>query len=486
MLVRLNRRRMFLVSVSVGKVALALSFVFPAVIRWIPEAQFPYPIGFDTPMYLAMAKVYSRGGSFFPLLYRILGWLYILGVDPIVAMKALPTVLYGFLGLSAYCFARSCLGWDEKRSLIASCWLAVSPVSLRVSWDLNKQVFATVLLFFALSMVGRLRDVRGALVFVVLCILVASSHQLVFALMCGVLFFMLLSDVYRFLRGGKAVSRILLLFAALVVSVAVFLGLWYRWNLFAVYRGGVISYDVGESYAGEAWRAGLEAYTRILILGYALTLPLSVLGFFHQSVLTGWTITASVGSFSIYVLPSFSFRFPDRWMYLLVYPMAFYATNALGRLKLVERLNFKRALALLVLALVVNVQSLSLLGLYPRSVLPVKTPYFPERMTVSSIPVQDIEFTAQLLNDLSEQDEDAVLIVNINYLGWVRYYSDYRTIPWVPWSNPGTIGEALEVAKRVSSDGIYLLWYDDQDAIPLGFRKIFERGSMKLYEYVGD
>ncbi len=66
-----------------------------------------------------------------------------------VAMKFLPTLLYGFLGISVYYFARSYLVWNRWRSLLAVGVLAFSIVSLRISWDLNKQVFATVPLFLA-------------------------------------------------------------------------------------------------------------------------------------------------------------------------------------------------------------------------------------------------------------------------------------------------------------------------------------------------
>jgi len=468
-------------------IAPLLSFMIPALIRWVPEAQFPYPIGFDTPSYLAEAKAYSKNLDFFPLLFRILGWMYAVGLDSVVAMKFLPTLFYGFLGISVYYFARSYLGLDRWRSLLTVGVLAFSVVSLRVSWDLNKQVFATVPLFLALSQLKRLHSPYRSGLFVVLGLLVASSHQLVFALMSGILLYLIVSEAYRFCKGrGVDIRLISVALATLGGGLLVFLGGWYGWSLLEVHRAAALSNAVGAAFEYEAWITAFQKYTRIFVICYGLLLPFIVLGFFRQQALTGWMMVAAAGSLSSFVSPWFGFYFFDRWTYLLIYPSTFYVAAALKRLKLANPLSLRKSLVLLGVLLVINVQSLSFLGLcsWPEW-LPRAPSFFPELMAVSSIPIQDIEATAQLLGRLNQKSQDLVLIVHINYLGWASYYSEHRMVAWIPWSYPGTLSEALDAAKNLKVEDIYLLWYGDQDAFRLGFSKFLENGPMKLYKYEG-
>lgn len=482
--------RVSLGSTGLERAAMLLSFVIPALIRWIPEAQFPYPIGFDTPIRLAEAKTCAGSPALFPLLIRVLGWFCIAGADPILVMKYLPTVLYGLLGVSAYYFARSYLGWDRKGSILAAVVLAFSIASLRVSWDLNKQVFATIFLFLALSQLGNLRSPCRIALFVGFGLLVASSHQLIFALMSGILSCLILFEVYRFLtgRGRSMDTRVIVsLSVTLLGGLLVFLGAWYRGNLSAVYFSGTVSLEVDATVFGYMdWLASLEKYMIIFALSYVLLLPLVVLGFFRGRALTAWLLVATVGSFSILFSPWLSLRSPSRWMYLLVYPFAFYIVAAFGRLKLTNSISLRKGLALLALLLVVNITSISFLGLYPWPAwLPVASGYFPESMALSSIPAHDIEATAQLLESLNHQPQDLVLIVNINYLGWARYFSEHQMVAWAPWARhgPRTLVEALDEARSLEVKDVYLLWYSDQDAVALGFSKFLENGSMKLYKY---
>ncbi|MFB0522142.1 MAG: hypothetical protein ACETV1_00090, partial [Candidatus Bathyarchaeia archaeon] len=83
-----------------------MSFVIPAFVRWIPEAQFPYPIGYDTPLYISWGKHYASNPVAFPLMLPLLGGLYASGFDLVAVMTYLPTLLYGLLGLSAFLFSR--------------------------------------------------------------------------------------------------------------------------------------------------------------------------------------------------------------------------------------------------------------------------------------------------------------------------------------------------------------------------------------------
>jgi len=122
--------RISLSSLGLERTVILLSFIIPALIRWIPETQFPYPIGFDTPLYISWGRHYVSNPTIFPLIQPLLGLLYALGLDMVAVMKYLPTLLYGFLGFSAYRFSRCYLGWNLKKSLLAVLLVALSFTSL--------------------------------------------------------------------------------------------------------------------------------------------------------------------------------------------------------------------------------------------------------------------------------------------------------------------------------------------------------------------
>jgi len=89
---------------------------FALIIRSIPEMLFPYPIGFDTPLYFVFGKNYASNGQFFPLLNFILGRLYAAGIDMVPTMKILPTMIYGLFGFGVYLFGRLRLRLSEWES----------------------------------------------------------------------------------------------------------------------------------------------------------------------------------------------------------------------------------------------------------------------------------------------------------------------------------------------------------------------------------
>ncbi|RLF93382.1 hypothetical protein DRN52_06560, partial [Thermococci archaeon] len=111
-----------------SRIVYAISaFVLPLAVRSIPEVlAWPWPIGFDTifsyvpwmmngyPLNLGLTEM-LKGARLFPLLALAVNSLL---NDPILTVKVLGPVLYAFLGLSMYLFARRVLGWPPRKSLL--------------------------------------------------------------------------------------------------------------------------------------------------------------------------------------------------------------------------------------------------------------------------------------------------------------------------------------------------------------------------------
>jgi hypothetical protein len=459
-----------------------LSIIVPAAVRWIPEAQFPYPIGFDTPWYLASAKLYAENLQPFPLLYFILGRLYNVGIDPLISMKIMPTALYGLLGLSTFLLARRTFMWSGWKSLILVLAVALSPAMLRASWDLNKQALALIFFISSLSLLRSLRSLRSAAAFIILSVLTSMSHELIFGLMTAVYILLALNVIFRVFKGEEAdLKKISTLLLSIGLSSTVFIGFWYGWNFKAL---AASTMNAGVTTSTTAlWP---EKFTQLFLFYNVGLIPLAILGFFRNEVAIAWLIAAAVGSFSIILPPRITISIPERWFILIAYPIAVFAANSVSRLRLNSPKPEKAALTI-ALILLCNSFSLPLLGLsaWP-SIIRGLEGYVPTCMASSSIPLSDIEATRKLIAEINQTGK-SVLITHIVYAGWVKYFNpQIPLIAFAEWySTMQTAAKALEAAKTWGYSKIYLLWYVENEARELGFKKISGEGGLSLYTYAG-
>ena len=458
----------------------ALSIIAPTVIRWIPEAQFPYPIGYDTPWYLTSAKLYAENPKPFPLLYFILGVLYNMGIDPLISMKIIPTVLYGLLGLSTFFLARKTLMWSCWKSFLLVLAVALSPAMLRASWDLNKQALALVFFVSSLSLLRSLRDMRSVATFVGLSVLTSMSHELIYGLMTAVYILLILNMIYRVFKGEEAdLKKLFTLLLSIGLSSTIFIGFWYGGN-FKALTASIIKVDAAASTAAF-WP---EKFTQLFLFYNVGLIPLAILGLFRNEVVMAWLVAAALGSFSIALSPRIAISLPERWFILIAYPIAVFAANSISRLRL-NSLRPKKAALAIALIVICNSLSLPLLGLsaWP-SVIKGPTGYVPTHMASSSIPLSDIEATRKLVEEVG-QTEGGVLITHVSYAGWASYFNPQIPIiifaEWYPTMQTAT--EALEVAKTGGYSKIYLLWYVENEARELGFKKILSEDGLCLYIY---
>ena len=456
-----------------------LSFLIPALIRWIPEAQFPYPIGFDTPLYISWGRHYASNPTAFPLVLPLLGGLYALGLDMVAVMKYLPTLLYGLLGLSTYRFSRFHLGWRLEKCLLAVFLVALSFASLRVSWDMHKQLMATVFLFLALSWLNNLRRPLGLASFAVFSFLAAFSHEVVFAILMTVL-------LYRVMLEMRREPKMALPILAVALGVLLlFVGVWYGWRLDKILGAALGSQLSDTSSLAYRWLWKAESDVSVFLQLCGLMVPLVVLGLFKDSVLLPWLGLGLLGSFSTVLFPLHVPNVaPSRWMLLLAYPFSFYVANGFDKLRLLRIAGSKRLATCILVLLVINVPTWGFLGLTPQLSQFSRAGLIPETMVSSSIPAHDIEATIWLMKRFDEA-EGTVLIVHGHYVGWASYFTGKRVVTFGELYGGGrTIKQALELAQKEDAGDVYLLWYVDSEAYSSGFVKVAEKGPMKLYKYV--
>ncbi len=325
-----------------------LAFLMPALVRAIPEILMgPFVTGFDVlAYYIPNTMLWLRdGGGFWnllavsPFFYLLLMGITYIGVPVVLSLKIISPLLLGFLGIAVYFYANKTLFWSPKKSMLVVLFATLYFVALRVSWDMLRTELGLIFLFAALFILGKGGSSRKNWVLLSLAMLgVVFAHQLVAVIMFFI--FLFAAIVLSIDRKWVDVRRIVM-----CSFPAIFL------FLLIIYANYVVSSDFSAlsgfpAQTSEGWMAlfGFASYTDFVVdtvgflfLCYLPILPLLILGFkwFGKNRhLKAWVLCiVIVVSLSIISTTTFFGVLPYRWVILLTFPLAFYATEGFTHLK---------------------------------------------------------------------------------------------------------------------------------------------------------
>ena len=325
----------------------ALAFSIPLVVRVIPEILMgPYIIGFDTlGFYVPNTLLWLHNGinlwgflATAPLFYTIFMSIVGVGGSPVFVLKIISPLLLGFLGLSIFAYAKRGLGWSPPKSTFVALLGTVYFVALRASWDQLREELGLVFFFVVLMLLLINRKDSSWKRYVVLSLAmmaVVLSHQLVSVLMFGAIIFTVAYNLFR-KDFTRSINLIVVSLPAALYFVIVYLS--------GVAQSGILGYSTNIASPLATW-TGFTSYQSMLISegGFFLycflpLLPLVVVGLwrFGNLQLRSWLLLSLI----LLLLPLSSVS-PYRWVLLLTYPLAFYATDALSRLKSIKWKRFK-------------------------------------------------------------------------------------------------------------------------------------------------
>src|SRR2546422_6081336 len=155
------------ISARAHRFALA-AFLIPLGIRAIPEVLVgPYPVGWDTiAFYVPNTLDWATGRADLPrmlgtapLIYMISVPAYLAsGVNPVWIFKIMGPLLYGGMIWSLYKFLRANLGLHERSALGGALFTSLYFVTLRISWDLYRNMLGLMFILLALPL---LQDWKG-------------------------------------------------------------------------------------------------------------------------------------------------------------------------------------------------------------------------------------------------------------------------------------------------------------------------------------
>ncbi|MEM3726193.1 MAG: hypothetical protein QXK98_04955 [Candidatus Bathyarchaeia archaeon] len=499
-------------------------FLVGFTVRMVPELlAFPHPIGFDTIYYAAVMK----GGVVWPhwTAFFTSSWLFpavsvslyrVFDGDPFALLKVLAPLLFGLNVAGIFWFARKMLGWSTRMDFFAGLFFAFQLASLRISWDLLRNALGLGLLLFTLPFVKSVDSKRGFACFVLLSLLTVFAHEYAAVTLLFVVFGLVLWSGLK--REGLAKSKRLLLAcspALAVFAVGIFLRFFPVHYVVEtnVLRAGDADYArVGGIFfltnylsvkTSVDWYASyFDLALSVVLLFCLLYLPYLFLvwkGFFKNRVLSLWTALLLVGAFGCLVFPFCALEYWHRWMFMLVYPFAFYAVNGLrgfmgnydgGSLGLGGAFSDRKVKGMVLLTVLLGsvylatpvLMSTVNFGVFAFN--PVNR-YFSFAPTVPYEDVDDVVRAMEWLNE--NMGSESCVVLQHAFLWWGKLYlGDNHVI--VHFEND--VGSALDSAFEHGFDRVYFVWWNTPIGwygitVPEGFVRLCDFGRISVYVFGG-
>ncbi len=434
-----------------------------------------------------------------PLLYTLIIGFVLSGGSVVLVLKVLPSLLLGFLGLAMYGYARRGLGWSPKKSIVPALVGTLYFVALRVSWDAFREELALIFFFVVLMLLAMKAGESGKFswkryaAFSLALAAVVLSNQVVAVLVLGVLLF---TVIYKLIRESRVDAVRLIMFS--LPAVLLFFLIFYLSPAVPEYR-----LIFGFPTTTDGWLAlfGYSSYPAMLAseAGFFLycfvpLLPLALLSVkrFRNFQMRSFIVLIFIASLIPMVSPS-----DLRIVMLLVYPLAFYATEGLSWLKSVHWKRFRITwlrVGLVYLMLVTVVLSLGFMVMTPANPFPYfaegVNPYvytIPTSMLQNTVSITDCQGTVNALQWLKDNmTGNSILLTHRVFYGWALTTLNPNQVFLYEFGNP------LNAATTAAQEGysqIYLIWWvngkgwEGQPTVASAFHEIYQSGEIAIYLY---
>ena len=487
------------------------AFLLPLSIRLIPEViAWPYPLGFDTVFFYVPSMMQGhpldlplqeliKGAMLLPAIAGLLNQYLVR--DPVLIFKILGPVLYGFLGLSMYALATSGLKWTHPKALVLVYLASIYFISLRISWEMYRQMLGTIFLLLGLTsytaLSGRARYAALAL----LAVLTVLSHEIPTV----VLFASLGVDiVLRMLRSDHAGRRLVDL--AVLLPAGVLCIFWF-------YRPaeGPVPF---ENLSGYAVSLTFSHVFGFLLYSFGFLIPLAAYGAFKErSRLLGAFIGVPL-ALAIWpiVLPSVSPNFWFRWAMMMVYPIMIYFTAGLQALFKVRGRNHLNVVAKAIVVLIVLLMSISsayYLVATPQNAHPYFSnlnpykEYVQSSMLQNSLPITDVSPTLHALQWIqTHASGKSALVLHEAFYAWAvlegidRNRFNIVVVREACLSCPdreSALDRMSDESSRLANSGcdVYTIWWVNGQgwynipSLPSAFKPIQNWDNIAVYLYQG-
>jgi hypothetical protein len=240
----------------------------------------------------------------------------------------------------------------------------------------------------------------------------------------------------------------------------------------------------------------------LFLLLYVALLPLIIVGYFKDRVISSWSLLLLIGSFSCLILPFSGLLLWNRWMLMLIFPFTFFAVEGLCKVaKYGEAFSISRFLAWFKITKKVAI-GLSLLtfvvgclfmtwplieGKYGIIGVENTFRYVPSTMQSSSVPLQDTQGTIEAYNWLNaHMNAGSSLLVHDVFEFWTMFYLEEQHIAFV-FDND--VEAAVDFALENGYEETYLVWWNEDFGwynlrLSQDWVSVFDSGRISVYQMV--
>ena len=480
-----------------------LAFLLPLAVRAIPEILIgPYIVGFDTMgFYVPNTLAWLHSGvdlwsylAVAPLFYTILMSIVATGIPLIIALKIIPPLLLGFLGLSIYYYARKGLGWSSIKSLAPALLGTIYFVALRVSWDMLRNELGLIFLFVVLILLTQIKkgSWKRYILLSLAMMAVVLSHQLAGVIMLGIVTFTIIYGLFR-----KDFRKSINLAVAVLPATIFFLVIYF----IAVAPVGFQDYTASTESPLANW-LGFSSYPAMLLneAGFFLycflpLLPLAILSFrrLGDFRLRCWLLLSL-----ILLLIPFAFVSPYRWLLILIYPLAFFVADSIVRLKAIKWKRFKltaHRIAIIYLVASTSILSFGYIFMPPEQPFVYFNPQYinyyyyqiPTSMQQNTISIADFQGTTNALQWFrGNESSSALLLTHTVFYSWALLTLNTERVRNYGFSDPA---EAAALATQEEYTQIFLVWWINgegwyaQSTLPSVFQEVYRSERIAIYYY---
>jgi uncharacterized membrane protein YozB (DUF420 family) len=477
-----------------------LAFAIPLLVRAIPEILMgSFVTGFDTLGYYVPNTIglLRNGVNFWafigdaPLAYLPLLAVTSLGGSIVVTIKVLAPLLLGFLGLSIYFYANKSLSWSRRKSLLVVLFATLYFVALRISWDMLRSEVGLIFLFVVLIFLDSKQSLRNGFLLALSMAAVVFANQLV----AVVMFAIILATIARFYIDKKTIKLHRLVICSAFAACLFFVTLY----IFTTVSNFTLVGSFANTALGEDMALlGFSSYkdlvmntSSFLAFCYLPLIPLLIIGakYFKSNIqLKAWIAWIGVSLLLVLLSPNASFAvYPYRWILLLTYPLAFFATDAFSHIK---RKLYKIGLGLC-MGVVLATLSFGFIALQNNDALSYYSAfpaYMPKSMLQNTVQLSDCQDTSNALEwTKNNMPSDGRLLVHDAFRGWASLTLNTNQLIPIVFYEPETI--AQNITKTNSSTSLYLIWWVNgtgwygESTVPATFNEIYRSGNIAIYHY---
>ncbi len=456
----------------------------------------PYPVGWDTiAFYVPNTLDWAAGKAGFlemlgtaPLMYMIAVPVYLLlRVNPVWIFKIMGPVLYGTMIWALFRFLRLSLRWPERQALGGALITSLYFVTLRISWDLYRNMLGLTFILLSLPLLEDWKGPRKQVFLSGLIVLAVASDQLTGVIALSLIGVRALTGLVR-----KRWDEFMRLVRVGMPGVGFF--------LLIVYAGIVVS--GGSLVQEQAPVPSLDSLaSSVGFLGYIYLpiAPLVALGLRRvvSPELRNWSVLF-LGAALTTLIPFFGpIVMSYRWSLLVDIPLCVYASAGLARVAgsgrpAVNWLGLFRGKIMPLFSLILVVSATLYIALPARQAMPYYATFpglLPTSMVQDTVPLSDMASLRELLDWAALRvGPGTALITHQAIYGWTRAYlpSSSNYVVNYEYSTPL---EGVAKAKSAGYSSVLMIWWVNgsgwhgEASVPSGFSTVFRDGNMAVYKY---